>query len=194
VLWILDEGALLDGEEEAGKPERCRVTEAGAMNIFFVLSRADPSDPDLDVVTPRLDGTILPGVTRASVLSLTAAHPERTSLQGIPNHVRLHPVEQRVSMADVYAWAAEGRLKEVFCAGTAVIVAPVGALGFHGREDLIIPAAKKSNGHANGHANGYGFAEQSSDGLGLVGSAMKKRILDIQEGKIAWEGWSVACE
>ncbi|KAF5340863.1 hypothetical protein D9757_015138 [Collybiopsis confluens] len=79
VLWLLKETG-----EDAKKKGGWRVTEAGAMNIFVVLSR---EDGDLDIVTPSLDGTILPGVTRDSVLHLCKAHTDKSkklSLPGIP--------------------------------------------------------------------------------------------------------------
>jgi branched-chain amino acid aminotransferase len=174
VLWLLDEGALLDGEGEAGQPERCRVTEAGAMNIFFVLSReGETRGDDLEVVTPRLDGTILPGITRASVLALAEAHPSQGILPGVPASTRLFPVERRITMADVYSWHASGRLREVFCAGTAVTIAPVGVLGFSGREELRVG---------------------KEEGLGVVGAGLKQRIVNVQEGREEWEGWCVRCE
>lgn len=132
---------------------------------------------DLDVITPPLDGTILPGLTRASCLALTAAHPERTSLAGLPNTLRLHTHERTMTMGDLYAWHASHRLLEVFAVGTAAVVVAVGSIGFHGREDIVVPA-------------------KGTDGMGLgpVGTALRERIIDIQEGKIAWEGWSVLCE
>jgi branched-chain amino acid aminotransferase len=137
VLWLLDEGALLGGPGEAGWLGRCPVTEASTMNMFSVLARED-GRADLDVLTPRLDGTILPGVTRTSVLALAEAHPSRGLLPGVPASTRLFPGERWITLADVFVWAAAGRLREVFCAGTAVAVAPVGVLGFPGREDIVL--------------------------------------------------------
>jgi branched-chain amino acid aminotransferase len=179
VLWLLDEAALLtrvDGEQpETGKPERCRVTEAGAMNVFFVLSR--PDSEDLDVVTPLLDGTILPGVTRASVLELSAAHPSRAGLDGVPSSIKLFPEERTITLADIFAWVESGKLKEMFSVGTAVTVAPIGALGFTGRDDLALPLGK-----------------QEAGALGMVGAGIRQRIDDIQMGRYEWNGWSVVCD
>ena len=94
VLW-------LDGIEHR------YVEEVGAMNIFF--SFADR------VVTPDLHGTILPGVTRDSVIALL-------------EHAG-HEVEQRrISIDEVLDGAQSGELREVFGAGTAAIIAPVGAI------------------------------------------------------------------
>jgi branched-chain amino acid aminotransferase len=72
------------------------------------------------------------------------------------------------------AWYAADRLREVLCAGTAVIVAPVGVLGLPGREDIVLC--------------------KDEDGLGLVGAAVKQRIVDIQEGRQEGEERCVRCE
>ncbi|KAF8310877.1 aminotransferase [Clavulina sp. PMI_390] len=70
ILWILK------GEkDEAGNYEEI-VTEAGAMNFFAVVRRTDGA---LDLITPPLDGTILPGVTRTSILDLCAHINESSS-------------------------------------------------------------------------------------------------------------------
>lgn len=127
----------------------------------------------MDVITPPLDGTILPGITRASCLSLAAAHPFQTSLPALSHGLRLHTHERRLTMRDLAAWGAQGRLREAFGVGTAVIVAPIGRIGFEGR-DLVLPEHK--------------------GGLGPIARALWERIVDIQEGRVEWEGWSVRCE
>jgi branched-chain amino acid aminotransferase len=127
---------------------------------------------DLDLVTPPLDGTILPGLTRDSCLSLAAAHLSKTTLPGLPN-VRLHTHERPFTMRDLAAWCADGKLLEAFGAGTAVIIAPVGRIGYEGK-DLVLPQ----------HKGAYG----------PVSRALWERIVDIQQGKVEWEGWSVLCE
>jgi branched-chain amino acid aminotransferase len=72
-------------------------------------------------------------------------------------------------MHDLIAWSAEGRLQESFVVGTAVILAAVARIGFEGK-DLLLPTA----------------------GLGPVSRALRKRIEDIQTGKVQWNDWSVA--
>jgi len=157
ILWLL-------GDEK-------RVTEAGAMNFFVVVQR---EDGDVDVITPPLDGTILPGLTRASCLELLASHTAtKTALPGLPSTLRLHTHEQPLTMAQLGAWADEGKLLEAFGVGTAVIVAPVGKIGFEGR-DIRVKVHEK--------------------GLGPVGMALWERIVEIQEGRVSWGGWSVACD
>ncbi|RHZ50796.1 uncharacterized protein CDV56_105257 [Aspergillus thermomutatus] len=112
VLWLFGEDNL--------------VTEAGTMNLFIVLRR-----PDLglgpgccELVTPPLDGTILPGVNRDCVLSLAR---ERLQPQGWL--VR----ERAVSMGELEAAAAADSLQEVFGTGTAAIVSPVRCIRWAGR-------------------------------------------------------------
>jgi branched-chain amino acid aminotransferase len=82
------------------------IEELGGMNIFFVFD-------DGTVSTPPLGGTILPGITRDSLLTL--AHD-----MGIV--VR----EERYSLDQWRADAASGRLREAFACGTAAVVTPIG--------------------------------------------------------------------
>ena len=127
---------------------------------------------DWDVITPPLDGTILPGVTRDSCLALASAHPARTLLPHLPEDVHLHTHERELTMGDLRAWHEAGRLLEAFTVGTAVVVTGVGRIGYEGR-DIVLPE------HASGR--------------GPVARALYERIVAIQEGKFEWEGWSVVC-
>lgn len=127
---------------------------------------------DWDVITPPLDGTILPGVTRDSCLALAAAHPARTLLPHLPEDVHLHTQERTLTMEDVRKWDEEGRLLEAFTVGTAVVVTGVGRIGHEG-QDIRLPE------HASGR--------------GPVAHALYERIVAIQEGKSEWDGWSVVC-
>jgi branched-chain amino acid aminotransferase len=103
VLW-------LDGVEHR------YVEEVGAMNIFFRFADR--------VVTPDLHGTILPGVTRDSVITLLEDAG--------------HVVEQRrVAIDEVLEGARSGELREVFAAGTAAIIAPVGTIALDGQDTAI---------------------------------------------------------
>lgn len=103
VLW-------LDGVEHR------YVEEVGAMNIFFRI--------DGKVVTPALVGTILPGVTRNSVIKLMEDAGD--------------PVEERrIEIDEVMSAIREQRLQECFGAGTAVTIAPVGGISYQG-EHLTI--------------------------------------------------------
>jgi branched-chain amino acid aminotransferase len=86
--------------------ERRWVEELGGMNMFFVME-------DGSIITPPLNGTILPGITRDSLLTLARA-------QGIT--VREEPYAMDQWRAD----AESGRLREAFACGTAAVVTPVG--------------------------------------------------------------------
>lgn len=94
VLW-------LDGVEQK------YVEEVGAMNIFFVI--------DDEIVTPALSGSILPGITRKSLLELA-------------RHWGMKASERRISIDEVVAAHGAGRLSEVFGSGTAAVISPVGEL------------------------------------------------------------------
>ncbi|HEX5542489.1 MAG TPA: branched-chain amino acid aminotransferase [Micromonospora sp.] len=97
--------------------ERRYVDELGGMNIFFVYA-------DGTLVTPPLTGTILPGITRDSVMTLAreAGH---------------EVVERLVSFDDWRADAASGRLREVFACGTAAVITPIGEVRFPDGEFAI---------------------------------------------------------
>jgi branched-chain amino acid aminotransferase len=93
---------------------RAYVDELGGMNVFFVYD-------DGTMVTPQLTGTILPGITRDSVITL-ARHQGRT--------VREEPVSFEQWRAD----AASGKLREVFACGTAAVLTPIGTVRWSGGE------------------------------------------------------------
>ncbi|SCL34144.1 branched-chain amino acid aminotransferase [Micromonospora pallida] len=97
--------------------ERRFVDELGGMNVFFVYD-------DNTLVTPPLTGTILPGITRESVLTLAT-------------EAGLTVREQPVSFADWQADAASGRLREVFACGTAAVITPIGHVRFPDGEFAI---------------------------------------------------------
>ncbi|KAI1111296.1 branched-chain amino acid aminotransferase [Nemania sp. NC0429] len=98
------------------------VTEVGTMNLFVALRDAETGQKEL--VTAPLDGTILEGVTRDSVLALAR---ERL----VPEGWRVS--ERKITMAALADASAEGRLLEVFGAGTAAIVSPVRHISWKGK-------------------------------------------------------------
>jgi branched-chain amino acid aminotransferase len=122
------------------------------MNVFVVFERPD-GGVELDVVTPPLDGTILPGITRASVLSLLSYHPPTAAIPLLPAGVRIHTAERMLTMSELFAASAEGTLREVFCVGTAAVVIPTARIAWQrprpgqntGREmevvDIVLPSA-----------------------------------------------------
>src|SRR6266545_2344006 len=85
------------------------VEEMGGMNLFFVYGSGEGAR----LVTPALTGTLLPGVTRDSLLTLA---PDL----GIPAE------EGRISIEDWRDGNASGELSEVFACGTAAVITPVG--------------------------------------------------------------------
>jgi len=114
VLW-------LDGVEQK------YLEEVGAMNIFFVI--------DGEIVTPELNGSILPGITRKSVIELARNWGDKIS-------------ERRISIDEVMTAGDQGRLQEAFGAGTAAVVSPVGEIKYGGKvitiaEGKVGPMAQK---------------------------------------------------
>lgn len=85
------------------------IEEVGAMNIFFKINGT--------VITPELNGSILPGVTRDSVIMLCKEW-------GIPVE------ERQISVEEVVAAAESGAMEECFGTGTAAVVSPVGELRY----------------------------------------------------------------
>lgn len=96
--------------------ERKYIDEVGAMNVFFVI--------DGEVVTPALsEGSILPGVTRASCIELLRSWGYTVT-------------ERRVSVEELYTAHREGKLNEAFGTGTAAVISPIGELNDDG--DIIV--------------------------------------------------------
>jgi branched-chain amino acid aminotransferase len=98
------------------------VEEVGTSNIFFLFQN--------NLVTPPLSGTILPGVTRDSVIRLAGEWGIKVS-------------ERSVTIHEVLQAARDGSLKEMFATGTAAVISPVGEIGFQGQ---AIPVADGKTG------------------------------------------------
>jgi branched-chain amino acid aminotransferase len=96
VLW-------LDGVEQK------YLEEVGSMNIFFVI--------DDEIVTPELNGSILPGITRDSVIRLAKHWNDKIS-------------EKKISIDELMQAHADGKLQEVFGSGTAAVISPVGEIKY----------------------------------------------------------------
>ncbi len=84
------------------------VEELGGMNIFFVFA-------DGSVATPPLGGTILPGITRASIITLARRDGREVR-------------EERYSIDQWRTDAASGRLREAFACGTAAVISAIGEI------------------------------------------------------------------
>ncbi len=118
VLWL----------DAAGRGE---IEEVGTMNIFFVIGDS--------IVTPPLAGSILPGVTRDSVLRLL-------------RDWRMNVAERPIPVDEVRRAASDGSLREVFGTGTAAVISPVGQLCYRGETYSV-------NGGRTGELSGRLFAE-----------------------------------
>lgn len=92
------------------------IEELGGMNLFFVFK-------DGSVATPSLDGTILRGITRDSVIKLIKDRGLNIS-------------ERDISLEEIRKAARDGELAEVFACGTAAVITPVGL--FRSREEEIM--------------------------------------------------------
>lgn len=90
--------------------ERKWVEEMGGMNLYFVKG----SGKDAKVITPKLTGTLLPGITRDSILQ--AAHD-----------LGYQTEEVMISTDEWRDEVASGEISEIFACGTAAVISPVGA-------------------------------------------------------------------
>jgi branched-chain amino acid aminotransferase len=93
--------------------DRVSVEEVGTMNIFFRIND--------EIITPALKGTVLPGVTRDSVIHITKSWGLKTT-------------ETDISIEDVVKAAQDGSLQEIFGSGTAAVISPVGMFRFKGKD------------------------------------------------------------
>jgi branched-chain amino acid aminotransferase len=97
--------------------ERQYVEEMGGMNLFFVYQ--DQDSGKTTVVTPALTGTLLPGITRDSLLQ-------------IARDLGFDAEERRLSVPEWRDAIASGRMTEVFACGTAAVITPVGHVKANG--------------------------------------------------------------
>jgi branched-chain amino acid aminotransferase len=91
--------------------ERTWIEEMGGMNLFFVLGSGESAQ----LLTPELTGTLLPGITRDSLIQLGAD-------LGYDTH------EGKISVTELYESIASGRITEVFACGTAAVISPIGQI------------------------------------------------------------------
>ena len=89
--------------------ERKLVEEMGGMNLYFVKGKG----ADATVITPKLTGTLLPGITRDSILSVAADLGYKVD-------------EVMLSVDDWRDGVTSGQISEIFACGTAAVVSPVG--------------------------------------------------------------------
>jgi branched-chain amino acid aminotransferase len=91
--------------------ERRWIEEMGGMNLYFVLGSGD----DARLLTPNLTGTLLPGVTRDSLLT-------------VARDLGLGADEGRINAEDWQRMSASGEITETFACGTAAVITPVGSV------------------------------------------------------------------
>jgi branched-chain amino acid aminotransferase len=142
----------------------------GGQNLlpFVPWPHVAHSSLGLELVTPPLDGMILPGITRDSVLALARAHA--SGADRVPDLTEKLVVSERpVNMAEIKAAAVDGSLVELFGTGTAAVISPVDRIGYLG-EDVHIPTGP--------------------DGMGPVSRPLWKQLVGIQTGQIE-HPWSV---
>ena len=96
------------------------VEEVGAMNIFFVVAHKK----SYKVLTPTLSGSILPGITRRSIIQMIKE-------KGIEVE------ETAISIKEMSKMAESGKLLEVFGTGTAAVITPVGCFSYQSRDRLV---------------------------------------------------------
>lgn len=121
------------------------IEEAGAMNIFFRINDT--------LITGPVNDRILDGITRKSILEIA-------NDEGIPSEVR------KITVSEIVQASKDGTLKEMFGAGTAAVISPIGTFGYRNKN--------------------YDLPELGNSYAALL----KKRITDIQynrgEDKFAW--------
>jgi branched-chain amino acid aminotransferase len=100
--------------------DRKYIEEMGGMNIFFVFQEGGRSV----VVTPELTGTLLPGVTRVSILELA-------------QELGFGAEERKISVDEWDAALKEGRMTEAFACGTAAVITPIGRVKSRQGEWLV---------------------------------------------------------
>lgn len=103
VLW-------LDGVEKK------YIEEVGSMNVFFKI--------DGEIITPALNGSILSGVTRDSVIQLL-------------KYWNIPVTERKISMQELYEAQLAGKLEEAFGTGTAAVISPIGKFAWNDKQFIV---------------------------------------------------------
>ncbi|KAI9140596.1 aminotransferase [Paraphysoderma sedebokerense] len=139
------------------------LTEVGTMNCFVFWTN---ENGEKELVTPPLDGTILPGVTRDSILALTKGWNE------------FKVSERKVLMKDIVKAEKEKRLHEMFGAGTACIVSPIKKISYNNATINVPLDPSNPNSQA-----------------GPLAKRLNEMIMGIQYGEInEGRGWSVVVD
>ncbi|SCU83449.1 LAMI_0C03268g1_1 [Lachancea mirantina] len=135
------------------------ITEVGTMNVFFVLK--DNATGKKELVTAPLDGTILEGVTRDSILTLARENLDPKEWEVNERYLSINEVAER---------ARKGELVEAFGAGTAAVVSPIKEIGWQD-ENIDVPL-------------------QPGKQAGKLTEQIANWIADIQYGRQPHGNWS----
>ncbi|KAJ7833329.1 hypothetical protein B0H14DRAFT_2591523 [Mycena olivaceomarginata] len=164
----------------------------------------------ITVVTPPLDGTILPGITCDSILAIAPS-------PSLPIQMKITVKECPLTLNELSSSAEEGRLVECFGAGTAVLI--VGTEQIRevlkaGREVVTDAEAvgdvldKQVGGIKHVGVNGKGTSSDTEGkmtpkirditmttgcGFSPVGKALWNKLLALKEGREEWDGWNMLC-
>ncbi len=96
--------------------ERKYIEEVGTMNVFFKING--------EVLTPELGGSILPGITRMSVIELLEDKGIKVT-------------ERKITIDEIFEAAEQNKLEEAFGTGTAAVISPIGELNMSGKKIII---------------------------------------------------------
>ena len=91
--------------------ERKYIEEVGTMNVFFIING--------EIVTPMLEGSILPGITRMSTIEFLRSKGYTVT-------------EKRIEIDQLFTAHKNGQLEEAFGTGTAAVISPIGELNWSG--------------------------------------------------------------
>lgn len=166
VLWM-----FLNGN-------RLRLTEVGTMNLFVFWKNVSGV---FELVTPELDGTILPGVTRDSIIKIVQDESFSTIF---PCYGNIKVTEKALYMSEIVEANEDNRLLEMFGSGTAAIVSPIKGIAWIDPLTNVeifttIPLDQKD----------------STKEAGPLSRAIFDRIQNIQYGQVPFNDWSeVICD
>jgi branched-chain amino acid aminotransferase len=90
-------------------------------------------------------------------------------------------------MSELFAAAEAGILRELFCVGTAAVVIPAARIGWQRR-------AAGDGADADPEMHIQDIVLPVVGGEGSLAQALWERLVDIQEGRVEWEGWGVSCD
>ena len=98
------------------------IEESGTMNVMFVINNT--------LITPALSDSILPGITRDSVLRLATSWG-------------MHVEERKIPVKELIESLEAEKVQDVFGVGTAATIAPIQCIGYKGKEYILPSAAKR---------------------------------------------------